>query len=175
MEEDNIITVFEDSMSRMHIVMASIMCTFALCPFLAYIYLIVEYDLDVVDIIKFLAHAISLSTPFVVSAINISEENIVKVDTVDKRLITEQKIILYHKTKITNVTVFDYVAINHSTFGYKVTLWYQHHGYRHQGLVTFYKKSKAFLYAKSLCRVINVDLLNKIDHKNPAWIYRSEL
>ncbi|MFC4816522.1 hypothetical protein [Flavobacterium sp. GCM10023249] len=175
MENNNIITVFEDTMSKVHMVMAAIMYTFAVSPFLAYIYFIVEYDLNAVIVIKFLAYAISLSAPFIGPAINISEENTVKVDAKNKTLITEQKIVFYQKTKITEVTDFDYVAINSFGFGYTVTLWYQNNGYRHIPLVSFYKKNKAFLYAKSLCKVIDVDLLDKIDTNNPVWIYRSEL
>lgn len=175
MDQDKIVTVFEDTMSSMHVVMASIMYTFAFCPLLYYLYLIVNFDLGHIEIIKIFSYVISLTTPFVVSAINISEENTVKVNITQNQLITEQKIVFYKKTKTAEVEIFDYVAINRTVFGYSITLCYQYNGYRHIRLISFYKKEKAFRYAKSLCRVLNVDLLDKIDLNNPIWIDKSEL
>lgn len=176
MENSDIITVFEDTMTRAHVVMASIMYTFVLCPFVGLMYLIFKFDLsDIVIIIELFAYAISISVFFIVPAIKISEENIVKVDLDKKRLFNEYRVVFYKKIEITDVEDFDHVAINSNTFGYTITLWYQYNGYRHIQLLTFYKKNKAFLYAKSLCKVIDVDLLDKIDINNPTWIDKSEL
>ncbi len=176
MGNEKIATVFEDTMSKTHIIMASIMYTFAFCPFIGLMYLIFKFDLrDIVIIIELFAYAISISVFFVVPAIKISEENIVKVDLDKKRLFNEYRVVLYKKIEITDVEDFDYVAINSNAFGYTITLWYQYNGYRHIQLLTFYKKNKAFLYAKSLCKVIDVDLLDKIDINNPTWIDKSEL
>ena len=175
MEHDKIITVFEDSMSKTHVVMAAIMYTFAISPFLYLIYLIALYDVSISTAIILLAYAISISSFFIVPAIKISEENKVKVNMEQKQLITEQRVVFYHKIKIVEVFEFDYIAINSSNFGYTVTLWYQYNGNRHISLIAFYKKEKAFTYAKSLCRTLEVDLLNKIDVNNPIWIDKSEL
>lgn len=176
MGNSDTITVFEDTMTRAHIVMASIMYTFALCPFVGLMYLIFKFDLtDILLIIQLFAYAISISVFFVVPAIKISQEYIVKVDLNKKRLFNERRVVFYKKIEITDVEDFDYVAVNSITFGYTITLWYQCNGYRHITLVSFYKKEKAFKYAKSLCRVLNVDLLNKIDINKPIWIDKSEL
>jgi len=175
MPENKKIKVFEDQMSYTHVVMAAIMYTFAICPFLYFGYLLYEYDFDINSTIRLLAYIITISSTFIVPAINISEENKVKVNLENKKLITEQKIILYNKTKIVEVDEFDYVAINNFGLGYTVTLWYQNNGYRHVKLISFYKKNKAFIYAKSLCKILDVDLLDKIDLKNPIWIDKSEI
>lgn len=176
MGNSDTITVFEDTMTRAHIVMASIMYTFALCPFVGVLYLIFKFDLtDIILIIQLFAYAISISVFFVVPAIKISEEYIVKVDLDKKKLFNEYRVVFYKKIEITDVENFDYVAVNSTTFGYTITLWYQYNGYRHIALMSFYKKEKAFTYAKSLCRVLNVDLLNKIDINKPIWIDKSEL
>lgn len=176
MENEKIVTVFEDTMSKAHIVMASIMYTFALCPFVGLMYLILKFDLrDIILIIELFAYAISISVFFVVPAIKISQENIIKVDLDKKRLFNEYRVVFYSKVEITDVEDFDYIAVNSTTFGYTITLWYQYNGYRHIMLVSFYKREKAFIYAKSLCRVLNVNLLNKIDLNNPVWIDKSEL
>ena len=168
----NRITVFDDSLSVSEIIMATIMYTFAILPLFYFANLILNYGFSL-QIFSLLPHIIIVSFMFIPPAITISEVNTVEIDLSEKNIYCMQKIVLYERTKIIDAEDFEYVALNSFGFGTTVTLWYK--GNRHLSVISFYRKSKSFQFAKSLCKILEVDLLDKTDIKNPIWIDKTKL
>lgn len=171
MEENEPIVVFDGTLSIIESIMAAIMytLTFGVICYMLFVF----YALGVsMDTAKTIPGFISVFFAFFVPAINISEVKIVKIDISKRVIYTITKIVFYEKIKVIEAFDFEYVVLVKNTFSYNVTLWYK--GNRHYDLLGFNKKSKAYLYAKSLCKQLGVDLLDRTSGK-PVWIENAEL
>lgn len=167
-----IVELYNDKLNNFEIFFSSLFYTFALGVFLSFFYFLYISDFSY-RIFKVSPAFLSLTFAFLNPAIIISEVNCIKVDTSLKKIYHTKEILFYKKKKIIEAEFFDYVAINKSNFGYRVTLWYE--GNRRMELVSFNKKEKAFNYAKAVAKGINTDLLDKTDVKNPIWIESKDL
>ncbi len=106
------------------------------------------------------------------ASVKFSKVNIVEVDVLNKLIFITTKIVFYKKVKTIDAVEFEYVVLANKNFSYEITLWYD--GNRHFVILSFNKKSKAVLYAKSLCKQLKIDLLDRTSGK-PVWIENAEL
>ena len=90
----------------------------------------------------------------------------------NKLIFITTKIVIYKKIRTIEAAEFEYVVLVNKNFSYEITLWYN--GNKHFVILSFSKKSKAILYAKTLCKQLKIDLLDRTSGK-PVWIENTEL
>lgn len=161
-----IVELYNDKLNYFEIFLASLFYTISLFVLLSYFYFLFESDFDY-KMFKVSPSFLTAAFIFLNPAIKISEVNIIKANIAENKIYHSIKIFFYQKNKVIEAESFEYVAINKSTFGYKITLWYE--GNRRMELVAFYNKEKAYKYAKAVAKGLNTDLLDKTDVNNPVW------
>lgn len=165
------IIIYDDTLTVIETIMAVIMYTFVFVVIFFMLFIFYTNGLNEDTFAKTPNFIVGIFA-FLAPAIHISEVNIVELDLVYNKIYSTQKIVFYKKINVIDASSFEYVAINKFGFEYTVTIWFQ--GNRHFRILSFYKKEKAFLYAKALCKQTNVDLLDKTTDKS-KWIDNSDL
>lgn len=167
-----IVELYNDKLNYFEIFFSSLFYTISLAAFLSYFYFLFDSGFSY-EMFKASPSFLTLIFIFLNPAIIISEVNIIRVNISENKIYHTIKIFFYEKNKVIEAESFDYIAINKSNFGYKVTLWYE--GNRRLELVAFYKKEKVYNYAKAVAKGLNADLLDKIDVNNPIWTSNQDL
>lgn len=167
-----IVELYNDKLSFFEIFFSSLFYTFSLVAFLSFFYFLFNSGFSY-EVFKASPAFLTLTFVFLNPAIIISEVNIIRVSTSEKKIFHTIEILFYKKNKVIEAEFFEYVAINKSNLGYNVTLWYE--GNRRMELVSFYKKEKVFNYAKAVAKGIKTDLLDKTDLENPIWTASKDL
>ncbi len=160
------IVIFDNTLSVVQSIFAALLYTITFAVAFFYINWINE------DSIRSIPHFIGAFCFCFAASVKFSKVNIVEVDVLNKLISITTKIVFYKKTKIIEAVQFEYVVLVNKNFSYEITLWYD--GNRHFVILSFNKKSKAYLYAKTLCKQLKVDLLDRTSGK-PVWIENSEL
>ncbi|WP_130733296.1 hypothetical protein [Flavobacterium sp. J27] len=165
------VVIYDDTLSVLESIMASIMYTLVIVVVLLMVFVFYSFGINK-NTFGMTPAFVTAFFMFLVPAVNISEVNIVEIDFKKSKIFTTQKIVFYKKVKVVNAIEFEYVALNKSNFSYVITIWYK--GNRHFTILSFYKKEKALLYARLLCKQMEVDLLDKTSGFS-KWIDNSDL
>lgn len=168
--ESKPIIIFDNTLSIAQSIFAALLytITFGIVFFYAYVF----YTYGLLENLKSIPNFIFFFCFCLAASVRFSKVSIVEIDVLNKLIFITTKIVFYKKIRTIEAVEFEYVVLVNKNFSYQITLWYN--GNRHFVILSFNKKSKAYLYAKSLCKQLEVDLLDRTSGK-PVWIENTEL
>jgi hypothetical protein len=169
-KENKTIVILDNTLSTVQSIFAALLYTITFAVIFFYSYMFYTYGFlenvrSAPNFIFFFCFCFAASVKF-------SKVSIIEVDVLNKLIFITTRIVFYKNIKTIEVIEFEYVVLVKKNFAYEITLWYD--GNRHFTVLNFSKITKANLYAKSLCKQLKIDLLDRTSGR-PVWIENAEL